>query len=1292
MPDSTNPRAPSILFPLRLELCHERTRTGRSAKICWSPDVCQVAPRSAGADLEHYASTGDPYPALPDRVRLYTMDAAGAVQLLVEPGPIDHARVKLQLPRTGGELPGASWLWDFEIAVACGMATVVSGARFDQLAAARWLIAVGCREDTRNDVAGLLASHHARGRLQVLHQGQCTNDGERSAGGDAGRDPCEPGRNGELLARGLRGTGALWREVPGAELDEHDVVRDVHAVLWDGCLAHLRHDPAYEAWRALFVDHVRGRGWLPALAIGAQPYGIVVAMASGGLGREGLLQAISAPGGAAELRARLLGLALGHRRTIHRHAGDLAASHARWEQSGAAPPFSAYAGRVGEVLGDPGETVLARLLRVLGHSATSSRCDAVIVAPGPTGTATVEHALIVGELGPGDYAALAEDKSALDLTTLPLLLRLVVLSELATPEPARPAFRARAVALYGRYRDRPEELRQLMLETIDCLSYRLDAWVTGAAVQRLAELQPADADQPDGHGIGAFGWLEQPIGQLDPPASPEYFQAPSLNHAQTLAILRAGSATTQAAYRVDLSAPRAAYAMSVFRDASAGVDPAELLGLHARAVFRAKNEERILLALRGLPPFGVGVGDGAHRIDGLAFTACDFAEPAANSPERKAIVDAIQARLSAADYRAVVDVWREVRCGRDAIADVAIAEAVHQYNLGNLAAVTGWFEAAQGRAIPGLPDVLRTPLRSRNVPQRMVLLVRHREPPASPAGGAEASAATLRPIGEPGLAALCEQLIAVPSAVTLDVSVAGVRATRTLVVASRAGAGLIVSALDLVLGGRAELDRRLRLWITRDLVDNAAAYGPPLATAPPDRRLVLAATAEISRRDADDGWAHAFTASAAFAALLGNGRPLHARDLRLAEPRASGAVEAQQRDAEIQLDAARDAVAALRALHRRVQPTLAVLDDLRAAATAARDPGGYLAVAERAVALGELDLLDGADTAAGIDGSLGRWLDERRAAILALIRGRTQAVARFEHEAKETLEDGTVVTVRLDPDAPPASPIDVACPGASVMAVRIDRAAPVPPPEVVDRIVIAAERLVAGLSAALAACCGTDRASVLPPVRWTPPPLREGDDHVLQLLGRVRAPMRTMSELRATGAIDYRYAAARRTGDDQLVAQLRSWAQQAGRDGAAQLTLDDLANLDALAAAPTALHVFGPTGLLATMTEQEAIAGLVVDEWIEPTTPDAHDTAVAFHQPGPPTEAPNAILIGVPRGDAWGPHELAEAIAATIDLMRIRTLSCDELLGDDAVGATFPAVQLPAGALVRTTRLEQDNP
>ncbi len=146
-------------------------------------------------------------------------------------------------------------------------------------------------------------------------------------------------------------------------------------------------------------------------------------------------------------------------------------------------------------------------------------------------------------------------------------------------------------------------LERLLAGHIDLCSYRLDAWLTGLADYRLRELR---SSKPTGIFIGAYGFVENlkeahakeqvqffPEG-LEPddgtrvdimPDNQGFIHGPSLNHAVTAAVLRAGynsqkknENTNNNIFGINLSSSRIRKALHMLEGAVRGQETGALLG------------------------------------------------------------------------------------------------------------------------------------------------------------------------------------------------------------------------------------------------------------------------------------------------------------------------------------------------------------------------------------------------------------------------------------------------------------------------------------------------------------------------------------------------------------------------------------------------------------------------------------------------------------------------------------------------------------------------------------------
>ena len=141
--------------------------------------------------------------------------------------------------------------------------------------------------------------------------------------------------------------------------------------------------------------------------------------------------------------------------------------------------------------------------------------------------------------------------------------------------PRRSAARAGVLA-----RTLADELARLFAGIADLCSHRLDAWITSLALVRLADRR---RKAPAGLSIGAYGWVVGLRPSAPSQAAPdEHMLAPSMDHAVTAAILRAGyqahRATGDAAMAVDLSSARVRDALRLIDGVRQGQTLGALLG------------------------------------------------------------------------------------------------------------------------------------------------------------------------------------------------------------------------------------------------------------------------------------------------------------------------------------------------------------------------------------------------------------------------------------------------------------------------------------------------------------------------------------------------------------------------------------------------------------------------------------------------------------------------------------------------------------------------------------------
>jgi hypothetical protein len=310
-------------------------------------------------------------------------------------------------------------------------------------------------------------------------------------------------------------------------------------------------------------------------------------------------------------------------------------------------------------------------------------------------------------------------------------------------------------------------LERLFAEHIDTASYRLDAWKMGLLTWQLEQLHPQEqapapgltagaageteeaegADDSQGLFLGAYGWLEplRPEARVltdpeldeeiaskinregDPPlkrdsANQGLIHAPSLNHALTAAVLRNGYIGNDGRLAVNLTSRRVRLALGILEGMRGGQSLGALLGyqferyvhdhgpLQVRALIYPLRRE-FALAANQIEKTKTEEGQAKqfvtamNVVDGRKLIEHVEKEDIFTYPfGRTTLPPANPAQQSALDAALA-----HIRDINDAIADLVLAEGVHQAVLGNYERSSGTLDAFAKGNYPPEPDVIRTP-------------------------------------------------------------------------------------------------------------------------------------------------------------------------------------------------------------------------------------------------------------------------------------------------------------------------------------------------------------------------------------------------------------------------------------------------------------------------------------------------------------------------------------------------------------------------------------------------------
>jgi hypothetical protein len=969
------------------------------------------------------------------------------------------------------ELPGQlAWLADFDQAVADGLGFRVdltpeqARSGFDRV----YVVGVRALETAAESAAGLTTllrhQYHGRAGLALVPQGTATNNTEGTDSGyrstddadtsfdarRAGPSPAEPDprlrTDGQWVTNLLGLPPDALAAVPGAGgLDQRDG-RAMQTLLWPATMGYLLStllqpvfsDATVENARWFFTRYVRGRGELPALRIGAQPYGILAttafsrlrwlgeAPADDATGRlaflarlHALLEAADADWAAAvsqvpslgsggapvtDPQQTLLGILGLHPTSAefqYRYAegfnqlvnqanlsrfGELL--YQAWQRAqldrpalsllatlgyaGARPPLldlyfhARQAPLTGPLVDDrptsetmpirawtaDGRNYLQWLRDAAGSSLDALRTGAGFAAGPPPALLFLlaRHALTLGYAeGARELHARAgyADSVVQAMREEPPFVHVAPegVSEsryqplyrhdpLISPEadwtvaaqiahllgtPAATNVLGEQVAALALLTDASTaRLERALVEHLDTVSYRLDAWRLGLVHLQLEAMRaaaepggPPPEEQPPGQlrppaglHLGAYGWLEDvrpkprplvPV-QLPPdledvfgaepplmrdPANGGHLLAPSLNQAVTASILRsayianAGTAFPEA-FAVNLSSERVRAAIEIIEGVRTGQSLSALLGyalergLHDRSGFA--EVDVFIFALRRVFPLAAqqlqstatgpstpidqvqarDVVDGLALVNHLENTRA-FSYPFGLTPAQIPHASPTQQAALAAEFDRLRDV-------RDALGDLALAEAVHHASQGGTSRAGATLAAYQDGQLPPEVEVVRTPVAGVMLTHRVGV---HFDPAATAPAGATPRAVADPPL-DSWLAGLLPLAASVACVVSWDDPADGTAHQQTVTLNSL---GLRPMDLVTLLNGQEQAMSELDDRVARQVVTSSAPR--------PDAAL------RISYRDGG-GHIAVFEVAALAAhlsALLTAARPLRASDV-----------------------------------------------------------------------------------------------------------------------------------------------------------------------------------------------------------------------------------------------------------------------------------------------------------------------------------------------------------------------------------------------------------------------------
>ncbi|MCQ9131154.1 hypothetical protein [Streptomyces hilarionis] len=290
-------------------------------------------------------------------------------------------------------------------------------------------------------------------------------------------------------------------------------------------------------------------------------------------------------------------------------------------------------------------------------------------------------------------------------------------------------------------------------EATDLITHRVDAWATSFATRRLQSLR---AENPTGLRVGAYGWLESlaPQAPGHRAAADGWVLAPSLHHAVTAAVLRSGwlAHRHREAFAVDLTAARIRRARTVLEAVAAGRPLEAVLGyqferaLHDRHLDHLVRRFRKRFPLARVPDATTPEGQREQQAVGAGQVVDGDLLLRGRALLAQSPADELFTGVSDEDRAAVLQFCADLEDTVDAVADLLTAEGVHQLVGGRLERAAESVDAiGRGEPPPTDPEVLRTPRRGTGVHNRFAVRLPAAPPPAQedgwgPGGGLAALA------------------------------------------------------------------------------------------------------------------------------------------------------------------------------------------------------------------------------------------------------------------------------------------------------------------------------------------------------------------------------------------------------------------------------------------------------------------------------------------------------------------------------------------------------------------------
>ncbi len=313
------------------------------------------------------------------------------------------------------------------------------------------------------------------------------------------------------------------------------------------------------------------------------------------------------------------------------------------------------------------------------------------------------------------------------------------------------------------------QLERTFAEHIDTCSYRYDAWLLGLVNQHIVEQRASSAagnGKPGRPGLylGAYAWVEdlrpssakltpaqvppdvakqfpgsEPL--MSDPIGGGYIHAPSMQHADTAAVLRSGYLANAGqgnpeTLAVNLSSDRVRIALTLIEGIRNGQSLGALLGYRFERGLHDDHNlaevDKYIYPLRKAFPLAANALASTKTDPNVALVAIE----ARNVLDGRKLLDRVQnsgikrypyglstlpAVASTAEQQALDQETNSLLDAYDAVADLALAEGVYQAVQGNYDRVASTMEAYTTGNFPPEPQVVQTPPAGINLTHRFAI-------------------------------------------------------------------------------------------------------------------------------------------------------------------------------------------------------------------------------------------------------------------------------------------------------------------------------------------------------------------------------------------------------------------------------------------------------------------------------------------------------------------------------------------------------------------------------------------